>query len=124
MTGPPESERRRAERVYFEPLRVRVHGTREGILVDLSESGALLLFAAALPVDRQLALQIEWKDRPLDLQARVTRCLPHHVQLASATLARTEYDVALEFVDPPREAVTLIREIIQKNASARGNESR
>jgi len=40
---PPESERRKAARVYFEPLRVRVRGAREGILVDLSNGGALVL---------------------------------------------------------------------------------
>lgn len=118
MAVPLDSERRKAERVYFEPLRVRVHGTREGILVDLSEGGALILFPAALPVGKQVGLQIEWKDRPLDLQVRVKRCLPRRVQLASATLARTEYDVALEFVDPPPEGVNVIRQIIQKNTSA------
>jgi hypothetical protein len=44
MSGSSDTERRHAARVYFEPLRVRVVGTREGILVDLSEGGALVLF--------------------------------------------------------------------------------
>jgi hypothetical protein len=39
---PPERDRRRTEHVTFEPLRVRLDGTREGILVDLSEGEALL----------------------------------------------------------------------------------
>jgi len=117
MAASEESDRRKAERVYFEPLRVRVYGTREGILVDLSEGGALVLFPVALPVDQQIALQIEWRDRPLNVQARVRRCLPHRVQLAAATLARTEYDVALEFVDLPPDSAAAIRGIIQSNSS-------
>lgn len=119
MTGTSDSERRRrAERVYFEPLRVRVYGTREGILVDLSEGGALVLFPAELPVDREISLQIEWKSRMVQVQARVKRCLAHHVQLASATLARTEYDVAVEFVDVPPEVAATIRQILQRNVSS------
>jgi len=115
MPGPSDSERRRAERVYFEPLRVRVLGTREGILVDLSEGGALVLFPTELPVDRELRLQIDWKDRTLHVQARVRRCIAHPVRLAAATLARTQYDVAVEFVDLPPDTAATIREILQSN---------
>lgn len=118
MADPLDSERRRAERVYFEPLRVRVHGTREGILVDLSEGGALVLFPAELPVDREVPLQIDWKDRTVHVQARVKRCLAHPVRLATATLARTQYDVAVEFVDVPPDAAATIQQILQRNRSS------
>ena len=116
--GPSDSERRRAERVYFEPLRVRVYGTREGILVDLSEGGALVLFPTELPAGREIRLQIEWDDRTLQVQARVKRCLAHQVRLASATLARTQYDVAMEFVDLPPDTAATIRQILESNSSA------
>lgn len=116
MAGPLDSERRRAERVYFEPLRVRVHGAREGILVDLSESGAMVLFPADLPVGREIPLQIEWDSRTLQVQGRVKRCLAHQVRLASATLARTQYDVAVEFVDLPPDTAATIRQILQRRA--------
>jgi len=113
MTGSGESERRRGERVSFEPLRVRVRGTREGILLDLSAGGALLLYPAALDVGDTLTLQIEWQDRVVPVHARVKRCLSHAVQLASGTLARTEYDVGVEFVDVPPETAATIRQILQ-----------
>ncbi|MBI3047792.1 MAG: PilZ domain-containing protein [Acidobacteria bacterium] len=115
--GAPESERRRTERVYFEPLRVRVRGAREGILVDLSESGALALFQAALRVGETIKLQIEWKDQVLPVAARVQRCVAHPVQLPSATLARTQYDVAVEFVDLSPDTAATIRQILQGNLS-------
>ena len=116
--GPSDSERRRAERVYFEPLRVRVYGTCEGILVDLSEGGALVLFPTELAVGREIRLQIEWDERTLQVQARVKRCLAHQVRLASATLARTQYDVAMEFVDLPPDTAATIRQILKSNSSA------
>ncbi len=117
MTAPPD-EHRRAERIYFEPLRVRVQGTREGILVDLSEGGALVLFPAELPVGRELDLQIDWERRLLRVPARVKRCLAHQVRLEAATLARTQYDVALEFFDVPPETAAVIRQILQRGPSA------
>ena len=109
-----ESDRRHAERVHFEPLRVRVYGTREGILLDLSKGGARVQFPSALPIDSEITLQIDWNARALHVQARVLRCTARRVQLESATLARTEYDVALEFsrVDP--EAAMLIRQILER----------
>jgi c-di-GMP-binding flagellar brake protein YcgR len=116
MSVPPD-ERRKAERVYFEPLRVRVYGTREGILVDLSEGGALVLFPAELAVGRDIQLQIEWKDRTVQVDARVKRCLAHPVRLASATLARTHYDVAVEFVDVLPDTTAAIRQILQSNSA-------
>jgi hypothetical protein len=58
---PPERDRRRTERIPFEPLRVRLGGTREGILVDLSEVGALLQLSIAPPQDHQIAVDIEWQ---------------------------------------------------------------
>ena len=115
---PPESERRKAARVYFEPLRVRVRGAREGILVDLSNGGALVLFPVAVAAGETMTLQIEWKDTVLPLNARVKRCLSHPVQLATATMARTLYDLAVEFVDVSPDAAAAIRHIIVNNSSA------
>jgi len=117
MSGPADSERRRAERIYFEPLRVRVLGTREGILVDLSEGGALVLFPAELRVGHDVRLQIEWENRSLDVPGRVKRCVPQPVRLASATLKRIQYDVAVEFVDVPPETAASIRQILRTNPS-------
>ena len=109
-----EADRRRTERVDFEPLRVRVHGTREGILVDLSEGGALVQFPTALPLDKDITLQIDWKERTLQVQARVLRCTQHRVELESATLARMEYHVALEFRGLRPETAAGVREILER----------
>ena len=50
----PDGEHRRAKRVRPGPLRVRLHRTCEGILVDISESGALVQVPWALSPDRQV----------------------------------------------------------------------
>src|SRR6185436_11598825 len=95
--GPKAGERRKAARVPFEPLRVRLDGSREGILVDLSEGGALLVMAMSPPKDDKFTLTIEWKDTHVAVLARVVRSEQRHVQLESATLKRKDYNVALEF---------------------------
>ena len=111
--GPPPSERRRTARVPFEPLRVRLNKSREGILVDLSEGGALLVMAMSPPRDDKFKLTIEWKDTHVEVAARVVRSEQRQVQLESATLARKDYNVALEFLDMTPDTAAAIRRIIQ-----------
>jgi c-di-GMP-binding flagellar brake protein YcgR len=104
----PGSERRRAIRVRPGPLRVRLHRTCEGILVDISETGALVQVPSSQAAQKHVTLQVEWRDAVVPLRARVIRSLPQRVQLATATLARAEYQVALEFSDiSPAEATFL-----------------
>lgn len=104
----PGSERRRAVRVRPGPLRVRLHRTCEGILVDISETGALVQVPSSQAPQKQVTLQVEWRDAVVPLRARVIRSLPQRVHLATATLARAEYQVALEFSDiSPAEATFL-----------------
>jgi c-di-GMP-binding flagellar brake protein YcgR len=112
---PPERDRRKTRRVSFEPLRIRLDGIRDGILVDLSEGGALLQVSGALPQDRHFPVEIEWKNTKVPLQARVVRSVQRHVELESATLARMEYHVALEFVEMTRAQSDAVKRIIQGN---------
>ena len=111
--GPQSSERRKAARVPFEPLRVRLDGSREGILIDLSESWALLVMSMSPPRDDKFRLTIEWKDTHVEVTARVVRSERRHVQLESATLKRKDYNVALEFLDMTPATTAAIQRIIQ-----------
>lgn len=108
-----ERERRRAERVRPGPLRIRLHRSCEGILVDISETGALVQVPASMPPDRQVTLSLESDDALLRLPGRVVRSSPQRVQLAAATLARMEYKVAVEFSDLPADQVAALRKLIK-----------
>jgi hypothetical protein len=115
MINPPSpqpDERRKAARVQFEPLRVRLNGSREGIVMDLSEAGALLVMATAPPRDNPFTITIEWRDTAVIVAARVVRSEQRQVRLEAATLARRDYAVALEFVDMTPDATSTIRRII------------
>ena len=109
----PGSERRRAVRVRPGPLRVRLHRTCEGILVDISETGALVQVPASQAPQKTLTLQLEWRDAIVPLRARVVRSKPHQVHLATATLARAEYQVAVEFSDISPDDVLLLKNIVR-----------
>jgi hypothetical protein len=117
LSDPPSDERpvsrRRSERVKPGPLRIRLHRALEGILVDISETGALVQVPAAMAPDRDVVLNLEAGSSFLQLPARVVRSNPHQVQLASATLARKEYQVAVEFSDLPPEQVAALRRLIR-----------
>lgn len=109
----PERDRRRSRRVSPGPLRVRLHRTCEGILVDISETGALVQVPSSMPPDRRVTLNLESHDALLRLPGRVVRSIPHQVQLAAATLARTEFQVAVEFSDLPEDQVSALRRLIK-----------
>jgi len=106
-------ERRKAARLRF-ALRVRVNVKREGILVDLSEGGALLLLSRPQDPGKPMTLTIE-NHQPVHLSARVVRCTPASVETESATLARKEYHVAVQFIDIGRDAATAVRRIVENN---------
>ncbi len=109
----PGGEHRRAKRVRPGPLRVRLHRTCEGILVDISESGALVQVPWALSPDRQVTFNLEIGDTPLQLRGRVVRSSPHRLQMAEATLSRTEYQVAVEFSDLPSDQVVALQRLLK-----------
>jgi hypothetical protein len=111
--GDHTGERRKAPRVAFEPLRVRLGGSREGIVMDLSEAGALLVMPTSPPRDNTFRVAIEWQNTTVDLAARVVRAEQRQVRLESATLARKNYNVAVQFLDMTPDRTAAIRRIIQ-----------
>ena len=111
--APPEGDRRKTNRTPFEPLRARLGGNREGICVDLSEGGARLQLSIAPPQDQPFAVELEWRDITVTLQARVVRSVQRYVQVESATLARLEHYVSVEFMEPAPETSTALRRILR-----------
>lgn len=104
------TERRRAPRLPC-ALRVRVNVTREGVLVDLSEGGALLRLPRPQQPDGQITLTIEDRE-PVHLAARVVRCAPAaETELA----ARKEYHVAVQFLNVGGDAAAAVRRIARNN---------
>jgi hypothetical protein len=107
---------RRTERVPVEGLRVRIDASREGVLVDLSESGALVQLETEPPSPQtQVTLAIEWSETTLHLPARIVRSAPHHVQDVSPSLEQTVYRVGMEFLGIGPDSVAALREIIQSH---------
>ena len=112
---PRLGERRQAARIRFEPLRIRLNGAREGILLDLSEGGALLVMSMAPPRADTFTVTIEWREAPVVVAARIVRSEQRQVRLESATMARKDYNVALEFLDMTPATTAAIRHIITAN---------
>ena len=112
-TPPPAQERRRAARVYPGPLRVRLHRTCEGFLLSISAVGALMRLPASQAAEKRIKFVLEWNAETLELAARVVRSTPHAVTTSSATLARTEYHVAVEFVEISPPSAPLLEQLLK-----------
>ena len=107
-----DQNRRRSERFRF-VLPVRVNVTGPGILIDLSETGALLRLPRAQEPQKQVTVAIEGQPSVQPLPARVVRCTKVSVETETATLARTEYEVAVEFLGAGQQTAARIRLIIE-----------
>lgn len=103
----------RARRVQPGPLRVRLHRECEGILVNISETGALVQVPWALAPDKQITFKLEIEDASLQLSGRVVRTKPQQLQMAEATLARMEYQVAVRFTDLPPEQAAALQKLLK-----------
>lgn len=82
--------------------------------MDISETGALVQVPSSLAANKPVTLSLEGHDTLLRLPGRVVRSIPHQVELASATLARKEYKVAIEFTELPSDQVDALRRLIKK----------
>ncbi len=79
--------------------RVRI-GSADGILLNLSSSGALVRMPRLFQVAADATLSLYADDRWLDLKCKVVRCIEIDVQLAGATWKRKEFETAVSFDDP------------------------
>jgi hypothetical protein len=104
---PPSSERRRAIRVEPGPLRVRLEGTWDGILVDISELGALVQLPVPQTIHTTITLEVEWEHVTLLLAGRVVRSSPSPVEGGL-----TDYYVAVEFTPMPEQSGVALRTIV------------
>lgn len=111
--SPSDARPSRAKRLWPGPLRVRLHRACEGILVNISETGALVQVPWALTPDKQITFKLEIEDAYLQLSGRVVRSKPQQLQMAQATLARTEYQVAVEFSDLHPEQAAALQKLLK-----------
>jgi hypothetical protein len=79
-------------------------------VVNVSTSGALIRAPQRQPPGSQAPLLLEINGTPLRLNARVVRC----EQVAGPLITSTgKYALALTFVDPSPDAVTLLEDLCQ-----------
>jgi hypothetical protein len=80
--------------------RVRI-GSADGILLNLSSSGALVRLPRFFKVDAGATLSFLAEDRWLDVQCTVVRCVETPVEVAGATWKRKEkeFETAVSFND-------------------------
>src|SRR5947207_14937029 len=78
--------------------RVRV-GSADGILLNLSASGALVRLPRLLQVAADATLSLYADDRWLDVPCRVVRCTETAVHMEGAAWGRKEFETAVSFAD-------------------------
>jgi len=89
---------RPARATRLDTHRVRI-GTADGILLNLSASGALVRLPRLLQVAADATLSLYADDRWLDVPCRVVRCTETEVHMDGAAWGRKEFETAVSFAD-------------------------
>jgi len=84
--------------VRLDTHRVRI-GSADGILLNLSVSGALVRLPRLVPVAADATLSLYADDHWLDVRCRVVRCTETKVEMAGAVWGRKEFETAVTFHD-------------------------
>ncbi len=109
---PRSEERRRAVRIEPGPLRVRLEGTWDGILIDISELGALVQLPVPQTIHTTITLEVEWEHATLLLAGRVVRSTPSPVDASVAPTGLTHYYIAVEFALLPEHSGATLKNIV------------
>jgi PilZ domain len=107
-------ERRRAVRVEPGPLRVRLSGKWDGILVDISEVGALVQLPVPQTIHTPITLDVEWEHATLQLSGRVVRSSPPPGEAQRTATGLTDYYVAVEFAPLPEHSGAALKRLLDQ----------
>jgi hypothetical protein len=107
-------ERRRAARIEPGPLRVRLSGRWDGILVDISEIGALVQLPVPQTVHTPITLDVEWEHATLQLSGRVVRSSPSPSEASRTPTGLADYYVAVEFTPLPEGSDVTLKRLLDQ----------
>jgi len=102
-------ERRGAPRAQPGPLRVRVPRGGDGILVNVSESGALMQVSTPQQVDTDIDVSLDWDGVSVYLKGRVVRCS----SIAQRDVAVPLYYLAVRFGELAPEATAALTVLVR-----------
>jgi hypothetical protein len=106
-------DRRRAKRVRPGPLKVAMD-PQAGVLLDVSDTGALIGTGVARPPDESIAFAVEWNQESILLSGRVVRTAMRHLPpVTESGLPRVEHHVAVEFGHLPDDSVARLRQLLR-----------
>ena len=107
------SERRRAKRVQPGPLPVSMYA-QDGVLLDISESGACFRVFTPQPANQPVAFVLHWNHESILLRGRIVRSVMYRRPSESGTaLARIEHRVGVEFQLLPPHSVDQLRRLTE-----------
>ncbi len=101
--------------------RVRL-GNREGILLNLSATGALVRVPIAFAIGTEAALVVHADEHYLRLPCRIVRCTETQVSLEGAAWRHAEFDTAVLF-DEHSDALQTLLELFQREKQSREGKS-
>jgi len=90
---------------------------QDGVLLDVSESGACIRVRSPQSLDESLAFVVRWNDESILLRGRMVRTALHRAQTTShAELPRVEHRIAVEFQNLPEDSLERLRRLVRANA--------
>jgi PilZ domain len=91
-------------------------GRSDGVLLNLSATGALVRNPTRLAIDSEVSFGLYTDGQPVRVMCRVVRCIETPVTLAGATWKHTEFDIAIVF-EQQTEALGSVFELMYRQSS-------
>ena len=87
---------------------------QDGVLLDISESGACFRVFTPQPANQPVAFVLRWKHESILLRGRIVRSVMHRrPSETETTLARVEHRVGVEFQQLPPHSVDQLRRLTE-----------
>jgi hypothetical protein len=93
---------------------VRLNGKWDGILVDISEVGALVQLPVPQTVQEPITLDVEWEHATLQLSGRVVRSSPPPGEAQPDRSGLTDYYVAVAFEQLPESSDATLKRLLDR----------
>ena len=114
-------ERREHARLPIDgEMRGRIHSALDGLVVDLSVSGALLEVPTTLAPNMKYILKLSLEPgKLLELRAEVVRSYVHGFDKKATDKPAVRYRAALRFVDQTDEQITALENFLRERTGGR-----
>jgi hypothetical protein len=109
------AERRKKKRIQLTRGLIARYGATPAVILDITDAGARVEHFTRLDVGRKARFRFDWKDKPIEVDAKVVACRVH--RFAHGDQGTTVYQSGLFFSDYIEQAADTLRDFVAEHVA-------